>query len=383
MKPACRLGCVALLTGAVMLATSGYCRSAAREFVYVFSPGAAYVKIASDTLSVVGQGDLRSEGVVEVDGVIEDPERRDIFLETSAAWSTSASGPSEGIVVLRATSEKQAPNRLQQVGTISPPAGTSLSGAIVVTSPHRMIVTSWSPDEPGASEITLATVEDDQFHQPKHVEDFPVDAGTCATGDGSRLLAFSVTEPTVIRVLALAEMTVRKAPISGADVAVRSPLLVGGRNAGCRVLVVGRLPGSADDRRRIPGRLFDLEQHAMVGEFDLVAPGEYFLADGGSLALVDERTLVPNEMPGGRTIGMRLKKPGQLHVLDAATGKTVGELKMPEDGTFSASEGSTGYYVSPELLTVVDLKAGTIRGTVKIPFQRGFVAFHRENDGGP
>ncbi|MGO8866399.1 MAG: hypothetical protein ACLQME_07860 [Alphaproteobacteria bacterium] len=372
-----RAGCISLLVGAIFLAASG-CHHSARRFVYVFSPEAAFVKIASDTLSVMGQGNLRSEATAEVDGVIDDPDRRDIFLETAGAWSATASGPTEGIVVLRATTEKQERSLLRLVRTIAPPAGTSLTGAIVAKDPHRMIVTSWSGDERGSSEVTLAMAEDNQFHEPMKIEDFSVGTGTCATSDGSRLLSFSAAEPAAIRVLALADMTVRKAPISGGALTVRSPRLVGGRSAGCRVLLVGRSPGSSDDRRRIPARVFDLEQLAMVGELDLGVPGQYFLADSGALVLVDERTLVPNVLPNGQTVGMRYKKLGRLHVLEAATGKEVSLLKLPEDGALAASDGSTGYYLSPGSLSVLDLKAGTIRATVKVPFSSGFVALNSE-----
>ena len=373
-----RAECIALLIVAIFLGVSG-CHRSAREFIYVISPQGAVVKIAADTLSIVGQGDLRSEKITEVDSVIADPERRDILLETTRAWSATASGPTPGIAILRGAAEKEAKSLLRLVHSIAPPTGMDqLLGAIVVKSPHRMVLTSWSAEQDGASGVTLATAENDQFHEPRKIEDFQLGNATCASGDGSRLLAFSTAKLAEVQALDLADMTVRKVPISGADLSALLPVLTVGDKEGCRVLLVGRSPDTSDDKGRAPALVYDLDRQATVGKFSVAVPGQYYLADAGTLVLVDERTLTPNLLPTGQTVGMRYKKPGRLHVLEAATGQEIALLKLPEDGGLAASDGPTGYYLSPGSLSVLDLKAGTIRATVKVPFSSGFIALQSE-----
>jgi hypothetical protein len=77
-------------------------------------------------------------------------------------------------------------------------------------------------------------------------------------------------------------------------------------------------------------------------------------------------------------VGLKYKKTGVLRVHDAATGAELAVARLPEDGQLSAIEGTVGYYVSPGLLSVIDLKTGKTTGTGKLPFARGFVALHDE-----
>jgi len=373
-----RSGFIVLLIAALFIAAAGYGCSAAREYIYVFSPSGAFIKIASDTLSVVAQGDLHSEGITEIDGIIADPERRELFIETSRAWSASATGPTSGVAVLRLKMENQQ-SALRLFHRIPPPPGkTDLTGAIVIGGPNRMLATSWSEDQAGTNEATFVIRENDEFHEPKTSEDFQIGTGTCASSDGSHLFSFSIAAPTEIRTLDLRDLSVHKVSLPADQLKAISPILVISGGAGCRILIVGAAPDGSSDS--VPGRIYDLERQTIVENLELPKLGQFFLASSGTLVLVNERKLVQNLLPTGQTVGVRYENTGQLKILDAATGKRTAELKMPEGGTIAASEDANAYYLSKGSLSVVDLKSGNVRGTIPVPFTNGFVAFQREND---
>jgi len=146
----------------------------------------------------------------------------------------------------------------------------------------------------------------------------------------------------------------------------------------CRLLIVGRSSTSSAGVRQVPAYLYDLENQRVVQRLTFPERGEYFVSPDGSLVVVDERIIVPNVLPSGRTVGEKYKKTGMLRVYDAVAGRELSTAKLPEDGWLSAIEGSTGYYVTPGLLSVVDLRNGKITATVTLPFALAYVTFHDE-----
>jgi hypothetical protein len=131
---------------------------------------------------------------------------------------------------------------------------------------------------------------------------------------------------------------------------------------------------------QLPAFIYDLENQTLVRELALPGPGDFSLTRDASLIAVDEKILVPNLLRSGQTVGVRYKKTGFLRVYDAMTGKGLAAARLPEDGQLSAIEEWRGYYVSPSLLSVVDLRDGRTIATARLPISSGFVAFHDERE---
>ena len=353
---------------------------APKRFLYVFSPEGAFVKLDAATLSLVGNGNLGQAEVHLVEGIIPDPEYRDLLIETSRAWSKDASGPAPGLVVVRAAPARGASPTLHTVQTVAPPAGMDqLIGGILTRGKRRLLVTTWGgPGGATPAQNTLVMAEDGNFHNAKPLENFAVGPGSCVASDGSRIYAPSARALLEIRSLDTRDLAVRTLQSQSVAMGGFSPFVLVGSRGPCRVLVVGRPDKPPKDKVELPAYIYDLENQTMVRRLTLQGLGEYSLSPDGSLVVVDERTVVPNLLPSGTVVGVRYKKTGVVRVYDAAAGTELAAAKLPEDGQLSAIEGSTGYYVSPRLLSIVGLRNGKTTITVKLPFARGFVAFHDE-----
>jgi hypothetical protein len=334
------------------------------------------LKLDAASLSLIGTGNLRDADTdVVVQGIISDPERRDVVIQTSRAWRGEGS-PTPGLAIARALPPTTAGPALTIVATVPPPPGTDqVIGAIVAPGGNRMLVATW--DGPGEqSTRTLAVTADGNFRNSRTVENFVVGPGSCTSSDGSRVFSPSAPAMLEIRTLdtrALVSASVRPPSVEGG---VLSPVAFASGGS-CRVLIVGRASQTSPDTLQVPASIYDLERQGLVRRLTFPTRGEYSVSPDGSLVVVDERIVVPNLLQSGRAIGRKYKKTGVLRVFDAESG-AEGSARLPEGGWLAGIDGSTGYYVSPGLLSVVDLKTGKIATTVKHPFVTAFVAFLAE-----
>jgi len=345
----------------------------ARQYIYVFSHDGRYAKFDAVTVAPVASGSLSDANVHEVEGIVPDPERKNLLVKTSRGWSSDAAGPTTGLVVL-AVAREGTTGGLRATRVVAPPRGMDqFIGAIVVPGVQRRVVATWTgPDGLG----TLVTGDDDSAAVAKTSDRFAVGPASCAASD-SRVYSLASTKPIEIRSLALQDFSVQSLPARLGDTAF-APMIAAGTGGGCSVLIVGRPSKPTTERVQLPAYIYDLETQRIVRGLTLPGHADFSFSRDARLVAVDERTFVPNVLPSGQTVGLKYKKTGVLRVYDAATGTELAVAKLPEDGQLSAIDGSTGYYVSPELLSVVDLKTGKITAMVKLPFASGFVAFHDE-----
>jgi hypothetical protein len=351
---------------------------APREFVYVFAPDGAFVKIDAASFAVVGSGSVQDAGVPVVEAILPDPGRSEIWIRTSRAWSPADLGPAPGVVIVRAAPGSAAAPRLEPVREVAPPPGADrLVGAIVVPGEPRRLVATWAGSGDELPDPVTLLADDGRVADAARTHDFAVGPGSCAAADGSRV--FSVGGPPLeTRILDTRDLTVQSVPWEPGDRGALSPILRVASRSPCRVLVVGRAAGGAGAERELPAVLYDPERRSALRTLTLEGLAEYALSPDARLVVTDERTVVPNVLPGGETVGVRYEKTGVLRVYAAATGRPLATARLPGDGSLSAIEGSTGYYVTPGRLSVVDLEKGETTATVELPFAAGHVAFLAE-----
>jgi hypothetical protein len=344
--------------------------SGPRRLLYVFSPDGSYAAFERDTLAAVTSGTLKEirSDEITVDGIVPDPERLELLLLTPRAWSADASGPSVGLVILRVTRDGTAA-RLQVVRELGPPTGLSqFLGAMVVGGRPRRLLASWA----GSGSVVTLVIDAGTKSPPRRAESFALGPANCATADGARAVALRAgpleTESVAFQDLAVARASVT---LPSADF---SPIFITGTNGTCRALLVARPQKPSQERVQLPAIIYDLEGQRAIQELLVSAPSNFSLSFDGSLLAAGEKTLVPNVLPSGATVGMKYRTTGVLRLYDVATGQEVAVARLPEDGSLSLLDGSNGYYVSPRLLSVVDLKTGAIAAKAPIPFARGFVA---------
>jgi hypothetical protein len=345
----------------------------ARTYVYVFSHDGRYAKFDAVTVVPVSSGSLGDANVHEVEGIVPDPERKNLLVKTSRGWSSDAAGPTTGLVILAAAREGTT-GGLRATRVVAPPRGMDqFIGAIVVPGAPRRVVATWTGPE-GLG--TLVVGDDDGSAAPKASDRFAVGPASCAASD-SRVYSLASTKTLEIRSLTLQDLSVRNLPFTVGDAAF-APMTAAGTGDGCSILLLGRPSKPTTEKVQLPAYIYNLESQKVVSQVTLPGHGDFSFSRSANLIAVDEKTFVPNVLPSGKTVGLRYKKTGVLRVFDAASGAELGVARLPEDGQLSAIEGSTGYYVSPSLLSVVDLKTGKTTGTASLPFARGFVALHDE-----
>jgi len=67
---------------------------------------------------------------------------------------------------------------------------------------------------------------------------------------------------------------------------------------------------------------------------------------------------------------------GNVFVYDIETGKQTARISVPEEGKLAAvsSDGSRAYYLSPKLLSIIDLEGRRISAKIDLPFLHGMLA---------
>lgn len=362
---------VAIFLG--MFSTSG----AAREYLYIFSPDAKFLKLDTSDFRIVDVGNLWWLKLMVIDGVIPDPTKQHILLKTADLWKLlDASQPIDGLVVLDEYREYKYAGTLKLVHTLQPPGkDANLSGGTITNNGNRRVLLSWIDIESG-KELTQL-LDGKTYEERQKIEDFWVAPGTCLSSDGLRLYAVRNGSPREIIRLDLQSLTVQRTlydKIGSATFHSKTPVAF--RN--CTMLLLEYKEKPTEERAAGTLYLYDIEKDNVLSTLQIDIDGDFFLLKAGSVIAVDEKKPVPNVFPDGSVVGIRLKHVGRLHFYDAKAGKELALLHLPEDGTFVtiSSDEKTGYYLSPKLLTVVDLENYKVKATRHIPFSYGVAAFY-------
>ena len=340
-----------------------------KRLLYLIAPDGSYAALDRDTLASVATGDLKDAQIYQIDGIVPDPQRQAIVLRTSRAWSATATEPSVGLVIVRMVREGGTP-RLRLVREVPPPAvPRQFKGAMVAGGPSHLVLASWA----GPDGMTTSLATNSANEPPRQAKDFALGPANCTSADGARAYALQPGRPLQIGILTVNDLSVKRGP-TGLSAAASSPIFIAGASGACRALLVGRPDKPTQQRVQLPAVLYDLESQRSVQEMTVSAPSDFFLSADGSTLLADEKTLVANVLPSGATVGMKYRKTGVLRIYGTSAAKEIATARLAQDGTVSLILEPLAYYVSPKLLSVVNLTTGAVTATAAIPFTRAFVA---------
>jgi hypothetical protein len=353
----------ALLVIAIMRGVKTELASMA-SYVYVLSSDARSTTINLSTGRVAASGqftELRS-----IDRVYPNPFGGDLFVQSPGFQDTQGSQPTEQLAVLT-KSLNGAGSTLRFARWIHGPTASSSVVWAKALSKDLLLVSRY--DEQGR--VTAVLYNTGQF-EPLHViENFLVTPTTCLGSDGQTVYAVSNNPKHEIRVLNLKSLEVKNSTYDqlGSPAAYyKAPLAADG----CTIVFIERIQGPTEGSAPATIYVHNVETNTTLNKFNIDGLGQFALVVKRNLLLMDVTALVPNTV-GGKTIGMRRMATGNLILYDTKTGKEAARISVPGKGELAgvSSDGSTAYYLSPKLLTVIDLVSGRVSAKIDLPFQRG------------
>ena len=121
--------------------------------------------------------------------------------------------------------------------------------------------------------------------------------------------------------------------------------------------------------------IHNLESNTTLKKFNIDGIGRFAMVLNRNLLLLNLEALVPNTV-GGTTIGVRRASTGSLLLYDTTTGNESAQISVPKEGELAgvASDGNSAYYISPSLLTVIDLVNRRVSARIDLPFSHGMLA---------
>jgi len=152
---------------------------------------------------------------------------------------------------------------------------------------------------------------------------------------------------------------------------------------GCVVAFVERM--SRETATPAPATIYlhDVETNRTLGTFNVEGGGRFALVVKRNLLVLDLTSLVPNKLPDGTTVGLRRASAGTLILYGTTAGNEIARIPVPADGALAgvSSDGTKAYYLSPSLLTVIDLVNYRVAKKVQLPSPYGTLLAASEKQG--
>ena len=362
------------ILGAALGLVQGSARAAdpCQARAYVFSRDARFVRIDLPELRIADVGNLWWLNINQVLKVLPDPEGRDLLIVTKT-WKmlgienpTRAEFDRPGLAALRPDQR----GKLNGATVIPPLFGTDpvLDGRLFDLDGTRLLLTFYT----GAEGDRFATgVYDRSYKLLRTIQNFPATERSCVSTSG-HIWTTILAQPS--RALQLDWDSGRTESrtldqVGSSQSFSRTPVAFGD---GCLNLIY-------EKRRRESAdgvlHLYDVAADRLVSSFQTDRYADYTLLEGGKFILEDEKQFRPILDQGGQQLGLRQHKTGRLHLRDGTSGQTLYSLAVPENGRVATigCQAKRVFYVSPGLLTLVDVEEGSVTGRVPIPFDEAFV----------
>lgn len=349
----------------------------AKDYLYLFSWDAKFIKIDIESDKIVDLGNLWWEKILDVGPVYTDPERKLIFINSSKAFLQGLSKPpSHGVMIFsighkgNLTFEKRLNIGIEKVdaaGITGPP----ISGLGFSPDGRKMYV-SWSDEKEGITGIFDTSTYSKIFEISKNW----AGAENCFTADNKKLiipwgkefLIYNTDKYNIVERFNYYDKVGDEKFFSKTVTSIGN----------CKAVIVEYKEMPKDDK--VFGRIYiyDLEKEKVISQLGINFQGEYKLAKNGEQLLIDETKNITVAV--GKAITSQPKKVGRLHIYDVHSGKEIRMLTLPEgSGKYWISpDDKKLYYFKNQLLIIVDFEKIKVLKTFEIPFENAYAVFINE-----
>ena len=341
----------------------------APRFGYVFSPDQRYVVIDLSAGRVVGSGSIPD--IVPLTGGFADLFGGEVLLQSGTLASLSSPDAPTKLAVINQLREVGGP-RLKFARLLS---GAPNSAGVVwgkVLGRNLLAVSS-------QNEQIQTALYDSALNVVKTLREFYVTPTTCVSSDGQTIYSVASGSGRQIQVANLRSLAVTRSSYSGLGnpaAFYKAPMA----SDGCVVAFIERMSKATAGPMPATIYLRDVEKTTTLNSFPVAGDGRFALVLERSLLLLDLTELSPNTLPDGTTVGVRRASTGTLVLYDTASGKETSRIAVPVNGRLAdvSVDGKTAYYLSPSLLTIVDLVNARVAASVKLPFPDGIFVLASE-----
>lgn len=334
----------------------------APRFGYVFSPDQRYVVIDLSAGRIVGSGSIPE--IVPLTGGFADLFADQVLLQSGTHASLSSPEAPTKLAVLK---------QLREAGRLRLKFSRWLSGApnsagVVwgkVLGGNLLVVSS-------QNEQVQTALYDSTLNVVKTLREFYVTPTTCVSSDGQTIYAVASGTDRQIRVANLQSLAITGSSYSGVGSPTafyKAPVA----SDGCVVAFIERMSKATVGPMPATIYLRNVQENATLNSFPVAGDGRFALFLKRSLLLLDLTELSPNTLPGGTTVGLRRTSTGTLVLYDTASGKETSRVSVPVNGRLAgvSVDGKTAYYLSPSVLTLIDLVGSRVYAKISLPFFDG------------
>jgi hypothetical protein len=350
----------------VTMALASALGQTAPRYGYVFAPDQRYVVVDLVAGRVVGSGNIPQ--AIAINGGFVSPFGEKVLILGVSPADQNAPQPKEQLAILTQSRIGSGPRLSFARWLPSPTPTSSLIWAKVISG--DLMLVSWQDD------ALYTNFYDATFKLLKRVENYQVTPTTCLSSDGQTIYSVVHSPTREIKAVNLRSLAVREssyASIGNPSAFYKAPKA----SDGCVVALIERMERATTGPSPATIYLYDLEKNLTLNRFSVEGDGRFALILKRKLLLLDLTVLLPNKLPDGTTVGLRRASPGTLILYDTSAGKETGRISVPPNGELAgvSVDGESAYYLSPNLLTVIDLINNRVTAKVTLPFPYGtFVA---------
>ncbi len=339
---------------------------AAAPYLYILSPDAGFAAIDLSARRVIANGrlpELRS-----IERVFANPFSDNVFVQSPVLSDTQGTLPTAQLVELT-RSPVGADPALRFARWIHGPTPLSRMLWTKSLSKDRLLM-SWQDEHDNVSSVLYDTATDQSL---RTIQNFVVRPATCLGSDGQTVYAVSNNPKHEITVLNVKSFEIKASSYEqlGSSTAYYK---VPAAADGCLIAFVERIqtPTAASAPATI--YVYNVETNATLTRFNINSFGQLALVANRNLILMNVETLAPNTI-GGKVIGTRRLATGNVVLYDSRDGNEVARVSVPAEGHLAgiSDDGSSLYYLSPKLLTIIDLDKKQVRARIEHPFDHGML----------
>ena len=354
-----------LLVVATLVGNPSFVSGAPTHYVFVLTNDGNYVVVDVDAGRIVTTGTI--PGVQRIDRAYDDQFGGRVYLQVSSLAGAGSNQPTTRLAIISKVNNANNPG-LRFSGWLRPPTGSSsVTRALAIS--NGVLLVSWQDGRP-------STVKYDSTsnRSQRVIENFVVTPTTCVSTDGQTMYSVANNPSHEIKALNLTSGEVTNssyALLGSATSSYKAPVATDG----CTMAFIERMAKSAQGPSPATVYLYEVERGTTLKRFGVAGDGRFALSLKQSLLLLDLSALVPNKLPDGTTAGLRRVNTGTLIFYDTAPGKETGRIALSQKGQLAgiSADETTAYYLSPNLLIVIDLLAKRVAVKIDLPFSNGML----------
>lgn len=348
-----------------------------RPYAYLFSHDARFVKVDLDRMRLADVGNLWWLKINDLTEVVPGAGSNEMLVVTKLWRLLEIESPSRrqfdmhGIAVLHVN-----PKGELLLRRVIPPLSEEESfvgaKALTVGDEKRLYVTRLRESEDGQAARPTAAVYDKSYELGRPLRDFEVLERSCLSSDGKRLYTPVLGQPYRVRHIDLETGSRGSRPLGGIGEESSFSRVPVAFSDECLCLIY--------EKRQREGaqgtlHLYDYQADQVRSRWEIDRYADYHILPGGERILAEEKQYEPIVDESGATAGLQQRKPGRLSWVSGA-GASV--LQLPQEGRIAGfgCQGRRAYYLSPGLLSEIDLADWKVARSLEIPFREGRFAFH-------